>query len=145
MDPTAITLDLAPSPSTSTKFAPLLEAHLGVIVAAVAGVIGEGVAEYQNGGLTTQTKGQSAKFLCELVRLREFMISDYPDFDRIARERGARSALDEPRDDRSEQDVGGALGEDRRTAVNVRHYIAVVHKDKNSDFGISFSRFPWRA
>jgi len=84
-------ISLAPSPSTAkatTKSAPLLEAHLGAVVGAVAGVIGEGIEECRDGGLTPKTKSESAEFLCELVRLREFMISDFPDFDSLARRRG---------------------------------------------------------
>src|SRR5215472_1571616 len=70
-----VVISLAPSPSTArTRSAPLLEAHLGAVVGAVAGVIGEGIEECRDGGLTPKTKSQSAEFLCELVRLREFMI-----------------------------------------------------------------------
>jgi len=84
-----VVISLAPSPSTArTRSAPLLEAHLGAVVGAVAGVIGEGIEECRDGGLTPKTKSQSAEFLCELVRLREFMISDFPDFDSLARRRG---------------------------------------------------------
>jgi len=84
---------ITPAPATFTiettsKSALFLELHLGFVVAAVASVIGEGVAECQNGGLTSKTKGQSAEFLCELVRLREFMIVNFPDFDSLARRRG---------------------------------------------------------
>jgi len=90
--PTTITLEFAPAPSTSTarsKSAPLLEAHLGAVVGAVAGVIEEGVAECQDGGLTSKTKSQSAKFLCELLFLRQYMLDvGFSDFDRLAKERG---------------------------------------------------------
>ena len=88
----AIVPDRAPAASTATSTSALegvfLQYHLGAVVGAVAGVIGEGVTECRDGGLIPETKVQAAKFLCELVRLREFMIGDFPDFDRIAKERG---------------------------------------------------------
>ena len=92
MDPAPTYIDLARSQSTAvktaTRSAPLLEYHLGAIVAACAGMIGEAVGEFQDGGLTPRTKGQAGEFIAELFRLRQYMIVDWPDFDRIARERG---------------------------------------------------------
>ena len=85
------TLDLAPSSSTApvtSKSAIFLELHLGAVVGAIAGVIGDGVEEIRDGGLRPETKCRSAEFLCELVRLREYMIVNFPDFDDLARRRG---------------------------------------------------------
>jgi hypothetical protein len=87
--PTPLPLAPAPSTSASTRSAIFLELHLGAIVGAVAGVIGQGVEECKDGGLTSETKGRSAEFLCDLLFLREYMLSaGFSDFDRIARERG---------------------------------------------------------
>src|SRR6516164_17061 len=90
VDPTRATITLAPIP-TSTNFAPLLEAHLGMVVGACAGAIAEALGQFQNGGLTTATKGQSGKFIAELFRLRQYMIVDWPEFDTLAKERGVEA------------------------------------------------------
>ena len=74
---------------TTLKPGIFLELHVGTIVGAVAGVIGEGVEECRNGGLTPKTKGQSAKFLCELLFLRRYMLeAGFSNFDSLARQRG---------------------------------------------------------
>jgi len=92
VDPTRATITLALAPIlTSTKSAPLLEAHLGMVVGACAGAIAEAIGQFQNGGLTTATRGQSGKFISELFRLREYMIVDWPDFDAVAKERGVET------------------------------------------------------
>ena len=48
----------------------------------------EALREYQTGGLTRQTKMAGGDLICELFKLRQFMIADWP-FDQIAREHGA--------------------------------------------------------
>jgi len=90
VDPHSITLALAPIP-TSAKSAPLLEAHLGMIVGACAVAIAEAIEQFQNGGLTTATRGQNGKCISELFRLRQYMIVDWPDFDAVAKERGVEA------------------------------------------------------
>src|SRR5262249_60100177 len=61
-----------------------------MVVGAAAGALAEAMHEkFQigGGGLTwTKTAGGAA--IWELYRLREFMSADWPDFDRLARERG---------------------------------------------------------
>lgn len=92
VDPTAAKVTALASSSITveitTKSAPLLELHLGALVGACAGTIAEAVGEYQNGGLTSPTKGQNGRCLAELYRLRQFMLPDYPNFDSLAKERG---------------------------------------------------------
>ena len=86
--PTTFTIE------TTLKPGIFLELHVGTIVGAVAGVIGEGVEECKNGGLTMRTKSQSAEFLCELLFLRRYMIdAGFTDFDALARRRGVEILL----------------------------------------------------
>jgi hypothetical protein len=70
-----------------------------MIVGACAGTIAEAVGEYQDGRTTGTTKKRGANFIYELYKLREFMLPDFPNFDRIARERGVEAlvACDVPR------------------------------------------------
>jgi hypothetical protein len=80
--PTTFTIE------TTSRSAIFLELHLGTIVGAVALVLDEGVGQLRNGGLRGETKNRSAEFLCELVRLREYMIgAGFSDFDALARRR----------------------------------------------------------
>ena len=94
MDPILAPTALAPSTSTSTtatspsKPASWLEHHLGQTVAAAASTIAEALGEFQDGGLTSRTKGRGGELIFELFRLRQFLIANFPDFDRLARERG---------------------------------------------------------
>jgi len=86
----------APAPSSSrsiavkptTRSAIFLEHHLGAVVGACAGAIAEATQEFQSGKLTLTAKLRSGEYICELYRLRQFMISDFPNFDTIAKERG---------------------------------------------------------
>jgi len=80
---------LSSSTKATTRSAPPLECHLGMVVGACAGMIAEAALEFQRGALTTTTKMRGGNFIYELYKLREFMIADFPDFDRIARTRGA--------------------------------------------------------
>jgi hypothetical protein len=92
--PTIISLAPAPSTSATTRSAIFLELHLGAIVGAVAGVIGQGVEECKDGGLTIRTKSQSAEFLCDLLFLRRYMIdAGFSNFDSLARQRGIEVLL----------------------------------------------------
>ena len=90
--PAPAIISLAPSSAkATTKSAPLLEAHLGAIVGAAAGALAEAVGEFSNGGLTGSTRGRGSNLIYELFRLREYMLSDYPEFDSLARQRGVEA------------------------------------------------------
>jgi len=93
VQPTPAVDTLAPSPSTTAAPANTLERHVGELVAAAATAILQALREFQNGGLTASTKMQGGDLICELYRLRQFMIADWP-FDAIAREHG-KTALRE--------------------------------------------------
>jgi hypothetical protein len=92
--PTAATTP-APASSRSTAATPAntIERHVGTIVAAASIAILQALREFQNGGLTASTKMQGGDLICELYRLRQFMIADWP-FDVIVREHG-KTALRE--------------------------------------------------
>jgi hypothetical protein len=77
----------------TTKSAPLLEAHLGVVVGACAAMIAEAASEFQNGGLSPRLKGNAGEFIWQLFRLREFMLPNFPEVDRIAKERGVEALV----------------------------------------------------
>jgi len=86
--PTAIDI-LASSPSTAKAAASRTIEHLvGRAVAAAAGAIAEALAERQVGRLTSATRTRGGDLICELVRLRQLLIADFPDFDNIARTYG---------------------------------------------------------
>jgi len=89
VDPTPITITLAPSASTAKASASNPIEHLvGCAVAAAAGAIAEALAERQAGRLTSATRTRGGNLICELVRLRQLLIVDFPDFDSIARTHG---------------------------------------------------------
>jgi len=83
--PTVTTL--APSSSTA-QIAPSLERLVGQLVAAAAGAIAEALDERRHGALSPKTKMRGGDLICELGRLRQFLIADLPNFDSIAREHG---------------------------------------------------------
>jgi len=81
--PATFTIETASTPAL------FLELHLGAVVGATAAMLGEGVGEFQDGGVTSETKSKSAKFLCELLELRRYMIAaGFSDFDSLAHRRG---------------------------------------------------------
>lgn len=92
MDSTPATITPAPTTftiETTSQSALFLQLHLGAIVGATAAMIGEGVGEFQDGGVTSETKSKSAKFLCELLFLRQYMLdAGFSNFDQIAKARG---------------------------------------------------------
>ena len=94
MDPTPINVTPAPEQSrstavkTTTRSAIFLEHHLGAVVGACAGAIAEATQEFQSGKLTPAAKMRSGEYICELFKLRQFMIVDWPEFDTLAKERG---------------------------------------------------------
>src|SRR5262249_50230662 len=78
-----------PAPSTAkTDITPTLEHRIGVLVATAGIAIAEALDEHRRGALSPRTKMRGGDLICELVRLREFLIAALPDFDRVARERG---------------------------------------------------------
>jgi len=83
--------NLAPSTPTSppatTRFA-RLRVYIGAVVGAAAAAFGAALGESENGGLTEATKVQGGKLLCELFKLRQCIIADFPNFDTLARECG---------------------------------------------------------
>jgi hypothetical protein len=83
--PTSITH--APAPS-STDTGPSIERHVGALVATAGIAIAEALDEHRHGALSPRTKMRGGDLICELVRLRQFLIADLPDFDSIARVRG---------------------------------------------------------
>ena len=94
MDPirrVTISLDSAPATSATkaaTQFPTFLALHLGCIVVAAAGALGEGIGELENGGLTGATRGRGGHFICELFKWRQFLIDDHPNFDSLAHQQG---------------------------------------------------------
>jgi hypothetical protein len=90
-------VDRAPSTSTAititatTRTAIFLEHHLGAVVGACAGALAEALAEFRNGGLSLGTRARGGDLIAELLKLRLFMIADFPNFDAIARQRGVEA------------------------------------------------------
>jgi len=84
------TIDIvAPASSPAKAPAPNTLEHLvGCTVAAAAGAIAEALAERQGGGLTPRTRQRGGDLICKLVRLRQLLIVDFPDFDSMARTHG---------------------------------------------------------
>jgi len=79
----------APAPiSSKADIAPAFEGRIGALVATAGIAIAEALDEQQLGALSPRTKTRSGDLICELVRLRQFLIADFPDFDRVAREHG---------------------------------------------------------
>jgi len=62
-----------------------------MVVGACAGMIAEAVGQFQDGGLTPTTKSRGGNLFWELYKLRQFMIADFPDFDRVAKKRGVEA------------------------------------------------------
>jgi hypothetical protein len=85
--PTPAVTTHAPTKSP-TKPSPTIERYVGEIVAAAAGAIMEALHEYRHGGLSPRTKMAGGDLICDLFKLRQYMIADWP-FDQIAREYGA--------------------------------------------------------
>jgi hypothetical protein len=55
----------------------------------IAGIaIAEALEERRHGALSPRTRQRGGDLICELVRLRQFLIVDVPSFDAIAREHG---------------------------------------------------------
>jgi hypothetical protein len=85
--PSATTV--TPAPATSkADIAPTLEGRIGALVATAGIALAEALDEQRLGALSLRTKMRSGDLICELVRLRQFLIADFPDFDRVAREHG---------------------------------------------------------
>jgi hypothetical protein len=85
--PFATPVTLAPAAS-KTDIAPTLEGRIGALVATAGIALAEALDEQRLGALSLRTKMRSGDLICELVRLRQFLIADFPDFDHVARERG---------------------------------------------------------
>src|SRR5262249_48862803 len=88
VDPHAAVSPFAPALSKAEP-EPCIERHVGELVASAASAVAEALREFQNGGLRTSTKIHGGDLICELYKLRQFMVG-YWDFDRIAVEYGAR-------------------------------------------------------
>jgi hypothetical protein len=86
--PTPAVTALAPSPSTAKAPANTIERYVGERVAAAGLAIAEALAERSDGGLTPATRTRGGDLICALVRLRQFLIVDFPDFDAMARTHG---------------------------------------------------------
>lgn len=94
MDHTPAITTLAPATSTSIKSTARLEHHVGIVVAAVAAALGAALGEeFKSGAVNTQTKQVGAETTAELLKLYFFMAADF-DFDRIARERGMETLVE---------------------------------------------------
>jgi hypothetical protein len=97
VDSAPTNVNFAPAPSTAikatTKSAIFLEHHVGAVVAVCAGAIAEAALELRNGAITERTKTAGGDAIAELFKLRQFMIADWPDFDRIARKRGVEASV----------------------------------------------------
>jgi hypothetical protein len=85
--PPAITVTPAPA-SSKADITPTLEHRIGALVAAASIAIAEALDEHRHGALTPRTKTRGGDLICELVRLRQFLIAGLPNFDRVAREHG---------------------------------------------------------
>jgi len=74
-----------PSPSTTpAKLASGLGRHIGECVV-------EALQKFNAGRLTNSTKMVGGEAVAQLFKLRQLLIADFPDFDRIARERGVEA------------------------------------------------------
>jgi len=113
---------LAPSRSTASVPANTIEHRIGVLVATAGIAIAEALDEHRHGALSPRTKTRGGDLICELVRLRQFLIADLPDFDRVAREHGTaalRAAGVSPvTADLLASEVLDLLGKVVRTALN---------------------------
>jgi hypothetical protein len=88
VEPTpAITVTPAPA-SSKADITPTLEHRIGALVATAGIAIAEALDEHRHGALSPRTKMRGGDLICELVRLRQFLIAGLPNFDRVAREHG---------------------------------------------------------
>src|SRR5262245_9459507 len=87
MHPAPVATALAPAPSKA-DITPTLEHRIGALVATASIAIAEALEERRHGALSPRTRQRGGDLICELVRLRQFLIADLPDFDRVAREHG---------------------------------------------------------
>jgi len=87
MHPAPAATTRAPS-SSKAETRPTIEHHIGALVAAAGVAIAEALEERRHGALSLKTKMRGGDMICELARLRLFLIADLPDFDRVAREHG---------------------------------------------------------
>jgi len=79
---------LAPAPSTTPAPANTIEHRIGALVATAGIAIAEALDEHRHGALSPRTKTRGGDLICELVRLRQFLIADFPNFDVMARTHG---------------------------------------------------------
>jgi hypothetical protein len=86
--PSATTFAASAPATSKADIAPTLEGRIGALVAAAGIALAEALDEQRLGALSLRTKMRSGDLICELVRLRQFLIADFPDFDRVAREHG---------------------------------------------------------
>jgi hypothetical protein len=78
-----------PAPASSkADIAPTLECRVGVLVAVAGIAIAEALDERRHGALSSETRTRGGNLICELVRLRQFLIADLPNFDAVARTHG---------------------------------------------------------
>src|SRR5262245_42041084 len=88
MHPTPATA-VTPAPSTAkADITSTLEHRIGVLVATAGIAIAEALEEHRHDALSPRTRQRGGDLICELVRLRLFLITDLPNFDRVAREHG---------------------------------------------------------
>jgi hypothetical protein len=85
--PSATTVTPAPAASKA-DIAPTLEGRIGALVATAGIALAEALDEHRHGALSPRTKMRGGDLICELVRLRQFLIAGLPNFDRVAREHG---------------------------------------------------------
>jgi hypothetical protein len=94
--PVSTTVPIAPSTSrsrsTAAKPTPAtwLEAYIGQQVAGAAAALVVALDEARDGGITPRTRQQGAELIAEIVKLRNFLVGRFDDFERAARIHGAR-------------------------------------------------------
>lgn len=95
MDPNlSAAIVLAPSTSTPIKSTARLEIHLGIVVAAAAANLGAAMEEeFKNGAVSASTKTVGGETIAELLKVYFVTVADF-DFDRIARERGVETLVE---------------------------------------------------
>ena len=84
--PTAVVTPHASTRTQSSKVSSL-ERYIGLQVAGAAAAVALALGEFEDGGLTSETKMAGADLIAELFRVRQFSLG-YWDFDKIAREQG---------------------------------------------------------
>src|SRR5262249_54561831 len=88
VEPTpAITVTPAPA-SSKADITPTLEHRIGALVATPGIAIPEALDEHRHRARSPRTKPRGGDLICELVRLRQFLIAGVPNFDSVAREHG---------------------------------------------------------